>query len=96
VRKADHRRKYETFDKFSFYMAGFLFTALMGYQASLLSDQVQYTRDIAKTNESQQSDISSIVTRLGTVIENQKNLQETVSDVERKIIHICAKSEGCN
>lgn len=103
----EYKRNYETLNKFSFYVAGFLFVSLMGYQASLQKDQVSITRALAKTNADQQADISSIATSLESVITNQENLRSvvdsnhrglrvTVEKVEHKIIIICAKLEVCD
>lgn len=87
---------YSPVDKFSFYIAGFLFVALTGYQASLQKDQVNLTRELSRTTHSQQVYISSISVKLKTVIKNQEILYSTVGDVERKIIHMCAKNGDCD
>lgn len=107
MNRVEHRRHFESFDKFSFYCAGFLFTAIMSFQTLLQIDQLQTAREMAKTSSDQKSSISSIVTRLGVVVENQTSLRNTVrdnhiqlsktiGDVEKKIISICARSQECD
>ncbi len=103
----NHRRRFETFDKLSFYVAGLSLVTLMGVLTSLQSEQVDVTRELARTSTNQQSDIASIGTLLGTVVDNQNSLRATVrnnhmslsravGDVEKTLISICAKSEVCD
>lgn len=107
MRNKQHRRRFETFDKFSFYVAGLSLVTLMSVLTSLQSDQVDITRELAKTSSDQKSSISSIAARLVMVVDNQNSLRSTVrynhlqlstslGDVEKKLVYICAKSEACN
>lgn len=76
--KVDHKRKYDSVDKFSLYAAGALFTALMATNAYYSSNLKELT---------------ILSTQMVTVMGNQKELINEVGDIKTQVIRNCERSK---
>lgn len=86
---SDHHRRYDTRDKFALYLAGLAITTLLALQANFASSQVDLTKELAATSVENQIELMRVTTQMGSVIDNQRALQNTVGTIRGQVSRLC-------
>ena len=83
--RPQHQRKYETFDKFAFHLAGVLTVVLLGTMTKIMWTQQDLQREDHEQFIILNTTMSFVRDDLGSVKINQLNLQKEVRDIKGKV-----------
>jgi len=81
-----HRRRFESFDKLSMYVAGISLTTLMGMQVNL-------TNKLSETSVKNQIELTVVTTKMTSVIKNQDALRGTVGTIRVQMTKMCERQK---